>query len=173
MYRFVILMLVAVAAVGARAEDVTPSKPLNLISLTGGVHFERRSGATSENADFYLQYDRLIAPESDIYIGARGGLYFQKLLTPSITAVAQPFFGVHGYKMFQAGNDFSFKLGAVVEGHAGDSVDPIYLWIAAESGVRYTQPSYYLELPMEWGSFPFFSGAGLFYRVGLQVGIPF
>ena len=69
---------------------------------------------------------------------------------------------------------FGIKLGVALDLLAAVASTPLSLYIGGLSGLRLDiTDNIYVDVPVEIGVWPFYSGVGLFTRVGLQVGVGF
>ena len=174
--RLVVVATVLLSSLSVRAAQ---SGHQNFVYGTFNFHFENRVLVTNvnrTNTDYYLGFDRLLNPEGGLYIGARLGLYNEEVLTslPVSGIYNHFFFGAQGFKLFKVADRFGIKLGVALDLLAAVASTPLSLYIGGLSGLRLDiTDNIYVDVPVEIGVWPFYSGVGLFTRVGLQVGVGF
>ena len=139
-------------------------------------HLENRSGERRGNFDGTLGWDRLADEENDFYVGARIGVYREEVLFAIPTREVRSHFllGTQAYRYFGVAEGTVLRVGAVVDIITQVPNSAVAAYAGVLAGMRFfTQKDFYLEIPVELGSWPAFSGIGVFVKIGIQVGMGF
>jgi hypothetical protein len=169
----VALSVLIVAILMTTAVWAEPSAK-NSIYAQIGAHEEWREEASEYNINGAFGYDRLISGTHRLYAGPRIGIYQENVLTFSSETSTKPFVGGHIYWLLMPSDVLAVKIGMAIDLLKGDDEDPIYAYIGAETGIRYhISDKAYLELPYEFGFFPWFEGTPYFSKAGFQFGYDF
>ena len=174
--RLIVLSVLLVLVSPAFATEATPKAAATPVVesnidlyIRANYHFESRSGVSKSNPDFNLGVDFRLG-DSSFYAGPRAGVVLEKLLTFSPDTSVKPFLGGHIFYLREMGG-IQWRSGLAVDILAGDSSDPLYMYVGVEGAPRFNlSDKTFLEVPFEIGMFPFFSGIPIFFRGGLAIG---
>ena len=174
--RFFFLLTLAVSTRAMAEEPISIVNvnvvPDNIVYGAFGGHIEQRSGNSKTNIDAYAGYDRYLG--NGYYVGARLGILQEQVLSFLATTQTKFFGGAQGYKIFALSNVVDLKAGVNVDLAQGDSTDPIYLYTGVNVGPRiYFNRQIHVDVPLEVGLWPFFSGIPVFFKAAVQVGFGF
>lgn len=174
------LVIATLLAVGPSETERAPEAPEALslmsdrhsVSLGGGYYQQFASRFDGIGGKVSIDYEFRLVDVADgffaVSVGPRIAVVFGARVVPSISARA----------FVSLGNDLvRFRVGVIPELNAntvGVSGTPVLFAIFAEAGVRLSIAGpWFLDVPFEFGSFPFFSPAILAFQLGLHVGRTF
>ncbi len=167
-------MIASFASAALMAEEAKNSDSHSRVYVSLGGHIENRDSVSKNHIDAYAGYDLLMSEENRIYVGGRLGIFQEQVLTSiPVTNLSTKFYvGTQAYKLFGLSDSVDLRTGVNLDLATGDSVSPVYLYLGGHAGPRFhLSQTVHLDIPIEIGFWPAFTGVPVMFRGVVQVGL--